>query len=642
MVADCVQGIMGYPMYLIVTVFVLFTYSWFNDIAPVMFDRSPGHSLLNPFDINQLRDFNLFFILVGILGAVINRIGWSGGMAFSTAAKNAHEQKMAGVLSSWRNGFHYSMIVILAILGFAFLNGDRFQPGEKGAIACRTDLAVKAVDDVVKGEKLAPVRREVIDYLKTGTVTPELQAMLDKTEAVKAQEKLAREKIQYVAQTDAGKSAAVPAAVAPNVSEEKQKAREARVQVAKDAIRSADSSASQTFGTIFGQMRVPMALRYLLPIGILGIFCALCIMGMMSCDISYMHSWGSILVQDIILPIRGKPFSPERHLSLLRWMIVFVALFAFFFSLFFGQMDFIIMFFTITGAIWLGGSGPCLVGGLYWKRGTTAGAWTALLVGSGLAVTSIIVQKTWIGTIYPWLHEAQLVDTVATWLAFASAPFEPIIKWRMSSEKFPINSMELYGINLLLSIGSYIVVSLLTCREPFNMDRMLHRGKYQVEGEILVKEKLTFRNVLTKLIGIDSQYSRGDKILAWSVFIWSFGWAFLCAFVGVAVWNFISPWGNDGWSLWFFINQFVIAFIIGLVSTVWFTIGGVIDLRRMFKALAAEKQNVLDDGRVIGHVSAADVDLVETVEHVIIPEAHCQEDVPLEKTEAGKDRTGRP
>jgi hypothetical protein len=212
----------------------------------------------------------------------------------------------------------------------------------------------------------------------------------------------------------------------------------------------------------------------------------------------------------------------------------------------------------------------------------------------------------------------------------------------MSSEKFPINSMELYGINLLLSIGSYIVVSLLTCREPFNMDRMLHRGKYQVEGEILVKEKLTFRNVLTKLIGIDSQYSRGDKILAWSVFIWSFGWAFLCAFVGVAVWNFISPWGNDGWSLWFFINQFVIAFIIGLVSTVWFTIGGVIDLRRMFKALAAEKQNVLDDGRVIGHVSAADVDLVETVEHVIIPEAHCQEDVPLEKTEAGKDRTGRP
>ena len=35
-------------------------------------------------------------------------------------------------------------------------------------------------------------------------------------------------------------------------------------------------------------------------------------------------------------------------------------------------------------------------------------------------------------------------------------------------------------------------------------------------------------------------------------------------------------------------------------------------------ALSAEKQNVLDDGRVIGHVSAADVNLVEKVDHIHI------------------------
>ena len=630
MVTDCVQGIMAYPMYLIVAAFVLLNFSWFHDLAPVMFDRPPGNSLLNPFDISELRDFNLLFVIIGTLGLVLNRIGWAGGMAFSTAAKNAHEQKMAAVLSSWRGGFCSSMIFFLAILGFAFLNGDRFQAGAKGAIVCRTDLAVKAVQDVAKGEKLAPVRREVTAYLQTGTVTPKLQAMLDQTMAIKAQEKSARDKIKY----DTPADAAGAATAAPNLSAEKQRAREARIQVAKDAIRAVDPASSQTFGTIFAQMRVPMALRYVLPVGILGLFCALCIMSMMSCDISYLHSWGSILVQDIILPIRGKPFSPQRHLSLLRWMIGFVALFAFFFSLFFGQMDFILMFFAITGFIWLGGSGPCIVGGLYWKRGTTAGAWTALLVGSGLAVTSIIIQKNWVGTIYPWLYERQLVDTAAAWLAWASAPFEPIIKWRMSSEKFPINSQELYGLGMLLSIGSYIVVSLLTCRQPFNMDRMLHRGKYRREGEPLEKETFTLRNGVTKLIGIDSQYTRGDKILAWSVFIWSFGWGFMCAFVGVAVWNAISPWGNAGWSLWFFINQFVLAVVIGLVSTVWFTIGGVVDLRRLFKHLAEEKQNVLDDGRVVGHVSADDVALVERVDHVTIPEAHV-EDGHLPKTPEG-------
>jgi hypothetical protein len=61
----------------------------------------------------------------------------------------------------------------------------------------------------------------------------------------------------------------------------------------------------------------------------------------------------------------------------------------------------------------------------------------------------------------------------------------------------------------------------------------------------------------------------------------------------------------------------------------------------MFKALAAEKQNVLDDGRVIGHVSAADVELVEKVDHVIIPEAHCRENVMLENMKAGKGQANR-
>jgi Na+/proline symporter len=643
-VTNCVQGLLSYPLYLVMVLFVIVKFSWFQDMAPAILDRPPGKSLINPFDIGQLRDFNLLYVLIGIISGFVNRMGWSGNQGYAVSAKNAHEQKLSGVLSTWRSGFEGMMFLLLAIVGLTYLNSDKYQDGPRGAVACRTELAIKAVNDVATGETLAPARKEVIDYLNTGTITPELQTMLDRTAAIKVKEEAERAKIRYVAgnDTDPGKPPSVSpgAAVTANAAEEKQLAREARVQKVREAIQAVDPAASQTYGTIFGQMRVPMALRYLLPVGITGIFAFLCIFQMVSCDTSYILSWSSILVQDVILPFRKKPFTPKQQLTLLRVLIAFVATFAFFFSYFFGQVDYILMFFAITGAIWLGGSGPCIVGGLYWKRGTTPAAWTALVCGSSLAVAAILAQKYWVPSIYPWLYAHGLVDPVAIWLERCSAPFEPIIKWRMSSEKFPINSQEVYGMTMLISVGLYVIVSLITSTRGrvFNMDRMLHRGIYHREGVRMERPPLTLRNIVSQLIGIDNQYSRGDKILAWSVFVWSFGWGFMCCFVGVALWNFISPWGNLGWSRWFFFNNFILAGLIGAVSTVWFAIGGTMDLRRLFRDLAKIEENVLDDGRVVGHVSAADVELVEKVDQVTLVEAHVTEEILRQELAAEHDQ----
>jgi SSS family solute:Na+ symporter len=237
-----------------------------------------------------------------------------------------------------------------------------------------------------------------------------------------------------------------------------------------------------------------------------------------------------------------------------------------------------------------------------------------------------------VSAIYPWLYEKHMVDTVAVWLQSASSPFEPLLKWRMSSEKFPINSMELYMMNMVLSILLYVVVSLLTCREPFNMDRMLHRGEYHREGKKVEFERITLRKLIPHLIGIDNQYSRGDKIMAWAVFLWSFVWLFGCAFVGVAMWNFISPWSNAGWSRWFFTERFLIsATTVGLISMVWFTIGGTLGLRKLFKELATAERNSLDDGRVIGHVSADDLTMVQKAEHASKDATHISDEMPQDE-----------
>lgn len=62
----------------------------------------------------------------------------------------------------------------------------------------------------------------------------------------------------------------------------------------------------------------------------------------------------------------------------------------------------------------------------------------------------------------------------------------------------------------------------------------------------MVSSSASARSVFSKLIGIDNEYTRGDRLVAWSVFIWSFGWTFGVGFVGVALWNWISPWGKPG------------------------------------------------------------------------------------------------
>ena len=83
----------------------------------------------------------------------------------------------------------------------------------------------------------------------------------------------------------------------------------------------------------------------------------------------------------------------------------------------------------------------------------------------------------------------------------------------MDAIKFPINSNELFFIAMLLGIAAYCAVSLLTFKEKFNLDRMLHRGIYSDGGESR-KTEPNFRSVFSRLIGIDENYTRGDKVIA--------------------------------------------------------------------------------------------------------------------------------
>jgi SSS family solute:Na+ symporter len=320
------------------------------------------------------------------------------------------------------------------------------------------------------------------------------------------------------------------------------------------------------------QMQYPVALSYILPMGIKGIYCAGLMMSLISGDSVHLHSWGSIFTQDVVLPLLKKPLSPQQHIRLLRWSITGVAVFALCFSILFVQSQPILMWWMITMTFFVSGAGAAIIGGLYWKKGTVQGAWCAVITGSTMAMTAIYIKQTHPG--------------------------------------FPLNSQYMSLIVTLSAISVYVLASLLTHREDFNMDRMLHRGIYALSGEHLVPVvPLWQRFRLSKLVGIDEEFTRGDKAIAYSIFTWSMFW-FSVVVIG-SIWNWWSPWPIQWWTHYWFFVVIIIPMIIAVVTTIWFTIGGLRDLRIFFRKLKTERRDIHDDGTVIGHQNWNELDPVK-------------------------------
>lgn len=315
---------------------------------------------------------------------------------------------------------------------------------------------------------------------------------------------------------------------------------------------------------------------------------------MIAVDGSYMHSWGSILVQDVIVPFQKQPMTPRRHIRLLRWAITGVAVFAFFFSLLFNQTTYIVMFFAITGAIFLGGAGCVILGGLYWKKGTTPAAWAGMITGSTLGVGGIVIQQVWESLNASLI---QLIDNVRGPGADGGLLGSMRDYLATHADKFPINGQFIFFLSMVLASTVYVVVSLLTHKDDFNLDRMLHRGQYAINGDSPASSRRAW--TWGSLMGFDREFTLGDKIISGSVFVWSMFW--FAVFVVMTLWYLLHPWPLSVWSTYWYINAILMPLLIGVVTTVWFTWGGARDLIRLFRDLPKISRNPLDDGSVVDH-----------------------------------------
>ncbi|MBE6380884.1 MAG: sodium:solute symporter [Lentisphaerae bacterium] len=319
------------------------------------------------------------------------------------------------------------------------------------------------------------------------------------------------------------------------------------------------------------QARVPLFLNYILPVGFIGIFAAVMFAAMLSTDDTYMHSWGSIFIQDVILPFRKTPFTEKQHIWLLRGSIIFVGVFAFFFSWLWKETEYILLYFQITGAIFTGGAGAVIIGGLYSRTGTTLGAWVAMILGSGLALASIVFQKLW-----------------------------PI--W--FGKDFPFDGQILAFVVSIFGFFSYFIVSWLDRKinriKPFNLDRMLHRGEYDTSNEHV---EAWSAGRIWRILGLTNEFTLFDRILFFASIIWTLTWT--AVFCTGLVGHYVLHWDAMVWlKIWRFYVMF--AFFLGIGTTIWFLIAGFRDIGRLFKTLATDERNYADNGQVIDGKNAGE------------------------------------
>ena len=303
--------------------------------------------------------------------------------------------------------------------------------------------------------------------------------------------------------------------------------------------------------TLQKQMTTPIAMSFYLGKGMLGAVCAVMLAAFISTHDTYLHCWGSVFIQDVVTPFRKKPLTEKQHINLLRCSILGVAVFVAAFSLLYRQNEYILMFMMFTGTIFFGGAGAVLIGGLYWKHGTTKGAWGALITGMVLAFAGAITRRIW--------------------------------------PEFPINSQWMFFIAAVTCSVIYVVLS-LTDRKIADMDRILNRGKYAIsEDAVRTADKPVSR--LRKLIVMGPEFTTSDKIIYISSICWTS--ALILVFIAGTVYHLLIGTASETWSEFWWV-YILINFVLSVITAVWFLLGGIRDWREMFRRLKLRKVDAME------------------------------------------------
>jgi SSS family solute:Na+ symporter len=129
---------------------------------------------------------------------------------------------------------------------------------------------------------------------------------------------------------------------------------------------------------------MPAFLAEVLPWGALGLLTAGMLAAFMSTHDSYLLAWSAVICQDIIAPVArmfGRDISDRTRIVITRILILAIGLFVLYWGLWYEVPGTVWGYLAMTGTMYIAGAMMVLSFGLYWRRASVAGAYSALILG---------------------------------------------------------------------------------------------------------------------------------------------------------------------------------------------------------------------------------------------------------------------
>ena len=126
------------------------------------------------------------------------------------------------------------------------------------------------------------------------------------------------------------------------------------------------------------------------------------------------------------------------------------------------------------------------------------------------------------------------------------------------------------------------------------MDKLLNRGAHRIAGEMKIINATPAKGF--KVLGMGKEFTRGDKLIYIVTYSWIFLWTAI--FIAGTIYNFTHEVKDALWMKYW--KYYVTTYTaISVIVIIWFTIGGIKNLKEMFGSLRIMTRDDGDVGFVV-------------------------------------------